>query len=366
MNKVTFLSICIPTWNRCEYLKENILSLISQVEKFSLTNVEICISDNASSDKTEQLCRALCAQYSYITYHRASKNFGANANFQTVLEKASGEYLWLLGDDDFIVDDVIVNVMNDMIHFKPALIVGPAVFDDTGKKATHRSINKHLLVDKQYLINTSIIELAGKMSGLIFRKSDILPVLVNAKSIIEKTRTPWPHLAWVILLMHDTEHKMLLLPYGINQLIDQNWHNLLFTGKELINIHFIKLQELIVALKNFVHDDYDFLINRSIAYRTNILFKCVFYATYLDSYSNVLIFGSQSFFRIIGLKNMIYYFLVLLLPLSIPVFIRRFGFKIISLMFNNTKIKKTIARLEIAQSMFKDDHNRALFDVSKL
>ncbi|EBH2219729.1 glycosyltransferase, partial [Salmonella enterica] len=47
------ISFCIPTYNRKEYLEE-LLNSINNQEKFNL-DIEICISDNASTDGTEEM-----------------------------------------------------------------------------------------------------------------------------------------------------------------------------------------------------------------------------------------------------------------------------------------------------------------------
>ncbi|HHC1975330.1 TPA: glycosyltransferase family 2 protein, partial [Salmonella enterica] len=47
------ISFCIPTYNRKEYLEE-LLNSINNQEKFNL-DIEICISDNASNDGTEEM-----------------------------------------------------------------------------------------------------------------------------------------------------------------------------------------------------------------------------------------------------------------------------------------------------------------------
>ena len=51
------LSICIPTYNRCSYLKKTLESIVSQ-KIFETTDlVEIVISDNCSSDGTADVCK---------------------------------------------------------------------------------------------------------------------------------------------------------------------------------------------------------------------------------------------------------------------------------------------------------------------
>ena len=95
------LSICIPTYNREQYLDETLASIINQLKPDNVGNVEICISDNASTDNTAQIVAKYKANPSInLVYSRNEKNLGADANYLKAVEIASGTYCWLLGSDD--------------------------------------------------------------------------------------------------------------------------------------------------------------------------------------------------------------------------------------------------------------------------
>ena len=107
-NHTPLVSVGIPTYNRAESLKKTITSVINQ----TYSNLEIIISDNASTDSTQQVCEEFCQLDPRITYIRQPKNFGAGNNFRFVLEKAQGEYFMWLGDDDWIDDNYIAQCLN--------------------------------------------------------------------------------------------------------------------------------------------------------------------------------------------------------------------------------------------------------------
>ena len=90
------LSICIPTYNRSQYLKKTLDSIICQ-EEFSPDNVEIVISDNCSTDDTEIVCKEYTEQYENIKYFRNNENI-RDRNFPLVLSKGSGVLLKLCND----------------------------------------------------------------------------------------------------------------------------------------------------------------------------------------------------------------------------------------------------------------------------
>ena len=99
------LSFCIPTFNRCDYLIKNLKILIEQIVQTQKTNlVEICISDNASTDRTEGEVSKIINNNSLLTikYSKNNKNHGPDRNFVHVMKMATGEYSILWGDDDFL------------------------------------------------------------------------------------------------------------------------------------------------------------------------------------------------------------------------------------------------------------------------
>jgi glycosyltransferase involved in cell wall biosynthesis len=90
------ISVGIPVFNEARFLRESLDALVQQ----DYSNVEIIISDNASTDATEEICREYANKYPWINYHRFDTNRGASPNFIYVLEAASGKYfMWAAGHD---------------------------------------------------------------------------------------------------------------------------------------------------------------------------------------------------------------------------------------------------------------------------
>lgn len=102
MNRIK-LSICIPTFNRSDYLNQALISIIEQIDDNIGQFVEICVCDNASTDGTENLIKTLQVKYPIrLIYSRNSYNLGADRNFLRVIDMASGEYCWFFGSDDMM------------------------------------------------------------------------------------------------------------------------------------------------------------------------------------------------------------------------------------------------------------------------
>jgi len=66
--------------------------------------VEVCVSDNCSSDATENVVKRADVGIP-IKYFRNSENLGIPRNFLNVVDMAQGEFVWLVGDDDLLMPD---------------------------------------------------------------------------------------------------------------------------------------------------------------------------------------------------------------------------------------------------------------------
>jgi glycosyltransferase involved in cell wall biosynthesis len=90
------VSIGMPVFNGEPFIREALNSLLAQ----TYSEFELIISDNASTDGTEAICREYAAKDKRIRYVRQPTNRGALANFQFVLDEAVGEYfMWAATDD---------------------------------------------------------------------------------------------------------------------------------------------------------------------------------------------------------------------------------------------------------------------------
>jgi len=105
---MTLLSICIPTFNRGEFLGSTLRSVVDQITE----DVEVIISDNGSSDSTDTLVRSFQARYPFIRYEKSEQNLGADRNFLKVVELSRAKYCWLLSSDDWIVPGAIQKVLS--------------------------------------------------------------------------------------------------------------------------------------------------------------------------------------------------------------------------------------------------------------
>lgn len=90
------LSIGLPVYNGEDFISQALDSLLAQ----TFEDFEIIISDNASSDRTAEICKAYAKKDSRITYHRSEENLGAARNYNRAFELSTGKYFkWAAHDD---------------------------------------------------------------------------------------------------------------------------------------------------------------------------------------------------------------------------------------------------------------------------
>ena len=91
------VSIGLPTYNGEKSIKRAIETVLSQ----TYTNFQLTISDNASTDSTQTICREYEKKDNRVIYIRHEENRGWEFNFPFLLSKAKSEYFVWLGDDDY-------------------------------------------------------------------------------------------------------------------------------------------------------------------------------------------------------------------------------------------------------------------------
>ncbi len=90
------VSIGLPVYNGENYLRQALDSVLGQTYR----NLEVLISDNASTDGTAKICAEYVATDARVKYHRNEKNVGPDMNFNLTVDLATGEYFrWVAHDD---------------------------------------------------------------------------------------------------------------------------------------------------------------------------------------------------------------------------------------------------------------------------
>ena len=95
------VTIACPVFNADEYLELALESLLDQ----SFDDYEIFISDNGSTDRTEEICREFAARDARVRYVRSETNHGLSWNWNTLIGGARGVYFKTAAHDDLHARD---------------------------------------------------------------------------------------------------------------------------------------------------------------------------------------------------------------------------------------------------------------------
>jgi abequosyltransferase len=129
------LSICIPTHQgRCAPLESALESIAVQVGPDLVDEIEIVVSDNASSDGTELMISAFCERHPdlAVVYSRNELDVRLE-NIMRSVERASGTWCWLFGSDDLMAAGALELVLETIDAHPQAtgIALGRTNFDHT-------------------------------------------------------------------------------------------------------------------------------------------------------------------------------------------------------------------------------------------
>jgi glycosyltransferase involved in cell wall biosynthesis len=116
--KTPRLTIAITTRNRADFIGETLDSIIPQLTEA----VELLVLDGASTDATPEVMRQYVERCRALRYVRLEENNGPDRDFSRSVELASGEYCWLMADDDLLLPGAVEAVL-DAVGRRPSLVI---------------------------------------------------------------------------------------------------------------------------------------------------------------------------------------------------------------------------------------------------
>ena len=138
------VSIGLPVYNAAAYLEEALNSLLAQTYE----DFELIISDNASTDKTQDICKEYSAKDTRIKYFRNDKNLGAAINFNRVFELSTGEYFKWAAHDDICTPEYLIKCVKVLDNDKGVVLAYPKakIISEDGKFVENYRYNAKLKV----------------------------------------------------------------------------------------------------------------------------------------------------------------------------------------------------------------------------
>ena len=112
MVKYPKLSIIVPTYNRERYLQKCLDSIVTQ----DYPNLEIIVTDDNSTDNTEQVVKHYIKKYPFIKYVKNRYIKGPNGNKNNGLDYCTGEIIGIFDDDDTLNEGVLLEMVNKILE----------------------------------------------------------------------------------------------------------------------------------------------------------------------------------------------------------------------------------------------------------
>jgi glycosyltransferase involved in cell wall biosynthesis len=122
------VSVCIPTFNRKNFLQLTLESVYSQ----NFTDFEVVVLDDGSTDGTSDFIKSL--NFTKLNYHY-QQNSGDAAARNRLIDLAKGEYITFLDSDDLLIEGALGNMVNTIESYKENIIAygGYLRIDENGR-----------------------------------------------------------------------------------------------------------------------------------------------------------------------------------------------------------------------------------------
>ena len=104
------LTLGLPVYNGAQCIALTLQSIINALNTLSLEDkgqIEILVSDNASTDCTQEVVKRFIPNGTRIHYVRNEKNLGYDGNIDSIVQKSEGQYVWFLGCGEQIKEDAL-------------------------------------------------------------------------------------------------------------------------------------------------------------------------------------------------------------------------------------------------------------------
>lgn len=125
------ISVCIATYNGEKYIKEQLVSILSQIGFAD----EVIISDDCSSDSTLAIIEQMDDER--IKVLSGTKYSSLIFNFENALKNASGDYVFLSDQDDIWLPDKVKTCVNYLQEYD--LVVSDATVVDKSLSVINKS-----------------------------------------------------------------------------------------------------------------------------------------------------------------------------------------------------------------------------------
>ncbi len=261
------LTIAIPTYNRAGFLKNLLDGIVLQAEVLAGV-VQICISNNASTDNTRVLVMGYMEKYpGLITYNENRENLGLDKNLMKVMEMANGKFTWMMGDDDTVVaagvGKVVDVIKNNNNEHTGLVIVGHQTYcadPASGKKTIYFS---GIDGQRPRVYAMDVKNIMGMrldfcfLSVLIFNSFFLKKTLQEEKIVLQKAIGNHYIHTFLYQLMFLNHPELQVIKYN-EKIVESDVHYYKFYIEDMFELYYtarVALSDLLLEKKS-IHPDY--------------------------------------------------------------------------------------------------------------
>jgi glycosyltransferase involved in cell wall biosynthesis len=165
------ISLSIPQYNRINYL----LKSLEMIEKQTYDDIEIVISDDCSTDNTEAEIKKLALTYRYpIIYKKNEVNLGYDRNYRQSIELATGDYCFILGNDDTLFEPTSVEYLVDMLKQNNYPDIGICNYQEQYNPDIYKRANITGIVGSGYEMALRYYSCFSFVAGIIYNRATFM------------------------------------------------------------------------------------------------------------------------------------------------------------------------------------------------
>lgn len=245
IDSLPILSICVPTFNRSPSLR-NLFRSLAEVKLRFGSDIEICISNNGSTDDTAAVISDFQNDLDLRTITQET-NIGGTRNIIAVTQIITGRWGILVGDDDELVPDSIGVLLDCLSGACPDDWILVEAENSDGEQQYFRQYlegqytNSHF---RRLLLKTGLNPY-GFMGVHVFPKSE----LHIFKNLQLEDAQPWPHIAAFLRKISECDGNVHVVK--VTAIIQATGGAKLFwSGGDLARIRLAKIRILMRAYKD--------------------------------------------------------------------------------------------------------------------
>lgn len=151
------ISVIVPVYNVEKYFDRCIESILGQTYE----NIEIILIDDGSKDSSGQMCDFYAEKDNRIkVIHKDNEGLGYARN--TGLNEAEGKYVVFVDSDDYLEQDMIQNLYEDLIKYSADTCIGGYKRVYSNKTEIHRNPFAGQIFSDDFILKSVLVKMFGK------------------------------------------------------------------------------------------------------------------------------------------------------------------------------------------------------------